>query len=332
LFSFISSLIGGILFFLMIRLIGWQDIKEAILSFSGLEGLITLFLGFLILVLGTLRWKEILKTQGYDLSFKSLAGPYFSCFSITYLLPMLLFGGDIFRGYILKEKNSVPLNRGIASAIIDRILDLTFFLLISFFGLALFFSEAGLLPKNLNLIIFGMFFIIAGFLVLFYFQSFKRKSLIKMFLKINEDGRERIIEKEVIDFFNPKNKVLYKMLGLSLFKNIVVVLYYWVIVFFLGRTVPLFWSLSLFALSWLGMSPPISADLGSHDTVSVFVFKALGLGAGTGAAFAMIVRGVNIVLAVCGIFFLMRLGLDLLKSFFLRKIERIFNNNNHNTT
>lgn len=231
--------------------------------------------------------------------------------------------------YILKERNSVPLRKGIASAIIDRILDLTCYLIVSYFGIVLFFSKAEFISRGLTTLILGTFLVISSLIVLFYFWRFKRKSLIKFFLNTKENNQGMIIEKDVFSFFNLKNKFLYKAFGISFLKTFVTIFKYWIIVLFLGKTVSVLQSLSIFSFSWLGMALPISADLGSHDAISVFVFKSLGVGPSIGAAFAMIVRGTNIILALIGIAFLVRLGLGFLNKVLLNKIDKLINNKNH---
>ncbi|GAI45708.1 unnamed protein product, partial [marine sediment metagenome] len=121
----ISLLIGVVLFVWIGKIVGWQEIKNAFLAFTGWQGLAILGLTLLMMLVGTWKWKEILKGVGAKVPFKSLLNPYLAGFSIMFLAPILVWGGEIFRGYILKERNSVPWSKGMASVIIDRILEWT---------------------------------------------------------------------------------------------------------------------------------------------------------------------------------------------------------------
>ena len=107
--------------------IGWQEIKSAFLIFAGWQGAIILLLTGAMLFFGLWKWQVILKSQGYVLPLRKMAGPYLAGFSLVYLFPMIIFGGEIFKGYILKEKFSIPWKNGITSIIIDKILEATSF-------------------------------------------------------------------------------------------------------------------------------------------------------------------------------------------------------------
>lgn len=326
LFSLVSLFMGAVLFFLMIKLVGWRDIKNSFLSFSGVEAAITLFLGVLVFLLLVFRWGELVKAKGYRISFRELLAPCLSCFSIRYLLPMIFFGADIFKGYILKEKHNIPTNIGVSTAIIDRLLDLTFYILFSLVGIVVFFLNAKFLSRGIRATVFFMFFAISGFLVFFYVQSFRKKSFLKNFLKIKDTSLAAVVEKEVVAFFTEKKEYLPRLFLISFLKNLVDIFNVWVIALFLGKRIPFIWAFPLFGFSWLSMSPPISADIGSHDVASVFLFKAFGLGSGAGAAFAMVLRGINIFLSLFGILFLFKFGFDFLRASLAKKIGLFFNN------
>ena len=59
---FLASLLIGVgLFFWIAGIVGWGEIKNAFLAFTGWQGLVILGLTFLMALVGTWKWKEILK-------------------------------------------------------------------------------------------------------------------------------------------------------------------------------------------------------------------------------------------------------------------------------
>lgn len=90
---------------------------------------------------------------------------------------------------------------------------------------------------------------------------------------------------------------------------------------FLGKTINFFSGISIFSFSILAQLFPIPAFLGSHDLVQVFVFRSLGLKIAMAAAFALIIRGADFLLAIVGIIAVSDFVVN-----YLKKI--IFNNKN----
>ena len=135
--------IGFGLFIETAKIIGWDEIKQGFFAFTGEQGLAILGLTFLMAIVGTLRWKHILNSQKVDIPFSNLFRPYLLGFSMMYLFPMVIFGGELFRSYFLKKKNNVPWPKGMASVIIDRFLEWTVNLIVVFFGIAYFLFKIG---------------------------------------------------------------------------------------------------------------------------------------------------------------------------------------------
>ncbi|PIR01590.1 MAG: hypothetical protein CO031_01995 [Candidatus Nealsonbacteria bacterium CG_4_9_14_0_2_um_filter_37_38] len=333
---FFASLFIGIgLLVWVFRFIDWEEIKLALLIFSGWQGIIILLLTGLILFIGMWKWKVILKSQGYNLSNQKLIGPYFAYFSISYLFPVVFFGGEIFRVYILKEKFSIPWKKGITSVIIDRILEATLFLITIFAGLAFFLLKTGFPPKNLGIILAVVLIFFSAGIGFFYFESFKRKSIIRFFINffnhkrfLNQEPLD--VEKEIFNFFRLKKRATWNGFGLTLLKVVITWLRCWVLLLFLGKSVGVLPALSILGFYYFALMIPIPAALGSHEIVQVFTFGTLGLGAGVAPAFTMIQRGAELILALIGIITFFKLGVGLLRTVLFSKIENLMGNrNNH---
>ena len=331
--SFFISLIAGVGLLVWIsRFIGWQETKSALLIFTGWHGMVIVLLTLLMILAGALKWKMILKSQGYRLSNREIIAPYLTCFSLIYLFPMVIFGGELFRGYVLREKYNIPWAKAISSVFIDKILEITSFLVTILAGTAYFLFKIGLPPKNLGLI-FGIFLAVCLISVgFFYFKIFKRESIIKP-LNIFLNRRKSLggdlleIEKEIFKFFKIKRKALWGGLALAFLRVAITWARCWILILFLGKSISILSALTVLGFYYFATAIPIPAALGSHEAVQVFTFNALGLGSGLAPAFTMIQRGAELIMAFIGLIIFFKLGTGLLKAFLFKKIDSIMKQN-----
>ncbi len=320
---FLFSLFLGIgIFSWLIKTVGWQEIKNTLLVFTGWQGLAIFALTLLMTLAGTWKWKEILNGEGVRISFKSLFGPYLAGFAVMFLAPIFLWGGEMFRGYALKEKNSIPWSKGMASVIIDRILEWTVNLVVIFFGAIIFLLTIGLPPKKLGIIFGGLFLIFLAGISFFYLKCIKKESVAKLFIK-NDNNQLVEIEKEIFRFFKVKNMAIWKSFSLSFLRAAIMYLRAWLLILFLGENIGALPILSILGFTYFAVMIPIPTALGSHEVIQTFAFNSLGLGLGTATAFTMIIRGAELIVASAGVIILFRLGVDLTKKHLILKIEKL---------
>ena len=265
----------------------------------------------------------ILAEKGYYFTLKDLFSHYLASFSITYLAPLVIIGGEVFKGYVLnsRKENSTSLEKGLGASFIDGIFEHGSEWIIVALGL---FSSFLLVKNPFSFeqlfVIFIVIFLIVGFS---WYILFKKKSLIKLFFGVGEENQIRRIEKEILTFFRIKNKFFQKAIVLSFAKIIVRLFQCWVLVQFLGFHISIFTALFILGASTFFMAPPVSADIGTHDFGSAILFYELGMGQEVGLVFASIFRVLNLILSIFGIFFLIRFGFSFLKEKILGIIERI---------
>ncbi len=319
---FLILLLAGVgLFIEIAKVIGWEEIKEGFLDFTGWQAVVILGLTLLMAVIGTWKWKDILKSRGIEIPFRGLFKPYLLGFSMMYLFPMIVFGGEVFRSYFLKRKNDVPWSKGMASVVIDRILEWTVNLVVIFFGLGFFLFKIGSPPRNLAVIlgVTFLFFIIA--ISFFYFKTFKKQSVVKNLLKVN-NGQAVEMEKEIFDYFKLNKLPVWKGLMFSFLRGGVMLLRTWLLVLFLVKGLSFLPALSLLGFSYLAVMIPIPASLGSHELIQIFAFNSFGLKTGVAAAFTMTIRGAELIIALTGIIVLFHAGLELLKNTLFKNNRR----------
>lgn len=264
-------------------------------------------------------WKEVLRGKNVNISFNELFKIYLAGFSIRFLAPVITLGDEIFQTYALKERNSLSWLKGAASVVVERILEWTVNLVVIFFGLLFFLSMIGLPPQNLLIIFGGLFVIFAFGIFFFYFKTFKKESIAKAIGKVFNhqlDSRPLEIEKEIFDFFNLKKIRMWKIFFLSFLRVVMTYLRTWLLIIFLGKSIGGLPALSILGFNFLAAMIPIPTALGSHEAIQTFTFNSLGLGAPAATAFAMIIRGADLIFALIGLIILFGLGIKFFKKIF----------------
>lgn len=317
--------IGIGLFVCILKFVGWRAIENALSSFTGRQGLVIFGLTALMAIIGTWKWKEILKGEEVKVSFRDLLRPSIAGYSIMFLAPILVLGAEVFRGYFLKEKKQVPWSKGMASGFIDLILEYSANLVVVLLGILIFLYKIGF-PSQKLLIIFSVIFSLFVFGILFfYFKAFKRESMARSALSIlglkNHNHANSIleIEKEIFNFFGLRKKAMWKSFGLTFLRAFVMYLRAWVLVLFLGKNLGGLLALSLLSFTYIAVTIPIPAALGSHEVIQTFAFNYLGLGAPTATAYTMIIRGAELTVSLIGVIFLFQIGLSLLEKALFKK-------------
>ncbi|MEK7503715.1 MAG: lysylphosphatidylglycerol synthase transmembrane domain-containing protein [Patescibacteria group bacterium] len=330
LFFLFSLLVGLALFGWILNHVGWENIKLALGRFSFQAGLLILLLTVLSALVRSYRWGTILKSQQYHVPLLRIFEYYLSGVSIAFFFPMVIFGGEIFRGYDLKEKYAIPWFKSIASVIIDKILEITVYIAAAAFGIAFFILKVAFIPAKFYFIVFLGTLLIVVLLGVLYFKIIKKESIIRFFLKKlnakNFNGADTAIEveKEIFRYFTLKNrKTLWKGIALSILHELILLGRASLLLLFLGQEISVFSIVSIVAFSSLAVLIPIPAALGSHEAVQSFIFNSLGLGTDIAMAFVFIIRGVELALALLGAVFFFKFGVQILQSAVLKRIARL---------
>ncbi|MCP6726871.1 MAG: flippase-like domain-containing protein [Patescibacteria group bacterium] len=323
LLSVFSLIIGVILFGVVIGNVGWQGIWDTIILLSGPKWVLIFLLSTAIWFVSSIRFKRILDGMGYSLPVLVLWPTYLAGFAISFLMPMLILGGELFRAYVIRDRFNIPFQKGAASVLIERLLEMTVLFVIIVFGFLFFFISVGLPSKELTYIALGIVITVASLLIFFYIRTFKNKSIVRFFSRGTGNGDILELEREVFRFFTFRNPRFWEGLMWSVIKNLFALARAWLLIIFLGKTISLLPILSILSFFYISMLIPIPAALGIHDAFQAFAFGALGVGASTGAAFALIIRAVEFLLAFIGIILVVPLSINFIKNRFLERIGKI---------
>jgi len=314
---FLLSILFGILIFIYVgNAIGWEAILNSFNIFLSKEGLLIIFLSFLIALIGALRWKTIIKEK---ISLFDLFKIYTAGFSIQYFFPMILFGSEAFRASFLEHKNKIGWDKALASVIIERIVEWTVNLLVILIGVLYFFYEIQKPSESLILILSISIFFIFFILVVVYIYIFKKNSFVrKILLKIGKkDFKESVIlkiEKRVFEYFNLRNINLWKGYFFSFLKIFVMLLRVWFIVLILDHFLYFMPSLSILSFSFLGTMVPIPTALGVQELIQSFVFGNLNINLGVSSSFSMLLRAGEVIVSLFGFVLFFKAGFDFLKN------------------
>lgn len=320
---FVLFFAGGVaLFWWTIDHIGWQEIFQAAQNFSFVQAVVILLLTLAMVIVGIWRWRMILGYTGYSLPLRKLSGLFLGGFGITYFVPMVILGGELFRAYALKEQHQIPFQKGLASVSIERILEITTNFFFGIIGLLVLAFQTETIPPKGVLALMAVALIFGIVILFFYFQSFRRESILHIFFRKRDSDLDGL-EQDVLGFFYWKNRWLRIGFALSLLRSGIAFARTIVLIFFLTNTIELLPALSILGFYYIALLLPISALLGSHDALQAFAFQAFGLQPSGGAAFALIIRGVEFLVAIVGLIIVSVTGTRLFIRRTLGRVEGI---------
>ena len=328
---FLISLVFGLaVFILVIREVGFKNIKQAFSLFSYLEGAAIIIVSFLISFLNILRWKYILKSQGYNIPIFNLAKVWFAGFSVNYLTPVAALGGEPFKIYSIKKIFSVDWEKGIASIFIEKLLGGVFYFLYLTFGVLSFFLLIGFPPKNIGITIGGILLISVIIILVLFHKIFKKESILKRFLSLfgikNNSSNNLLLEteKEIFAFFQPRKKTIWQGVGITFLSYLMSFVRSFLIIFFLTGKTSILTAFSVYAFANLAYLFPIPAALGILEALETFNFGILGLGSNIGTVFSLILRGAELLICLAGVIFLVKVGIKLIIIRTMDKLSSFF--------
>jgi hypothetical protein len=317
---FISIILGLAIFVLVFWKIGLTKIITILSLISPLQFLLALCVMLLAILVSVLKWRIILKTQGYNINFIKLFFIKLVGYSVSYIIPSANLGGEPARVIILKKESDIPLTKNIASVIVDKSLELTIgflFLLLAVFLLLISHT----LPRNtLAVLLFTIgFFLIM--LYLFYTKTLSNKGFFSSIIRFFRIDRISYIqnikkdiektEEQISRFFRKQKKEALITIALSVITQIIFVINYKLIFSFLGYNITITHALLILSLSSFAYVIPIPGAIGTYELAMAVILTLLGMEAETGVAFSLIIRCLNIVIVSIGMTLLSHFGIKL---------------------
>jgi len=314
----ISTVIGMILFILIIAKIGVLEIVDVFLQAKWFWLIPYLIISFLIICVLVFRWYIILLSHNHSISFRKLLLIHLSGFSVGFLSPFPLIGGEGIRALFLK-KEGLRYKEAFSSIIIDRSITETMNIIFSIIGGTILIMHISL-PKN---IIYTIFFgVTIGFVILsaFYYRLMKGKGFFSSafnLLKFINKGfvnryRQDIIETEqrITKFFRHNKKIFVVTLILSLISWILMFAEYKFLLLTLGYNADfaiLFLVIATVALIYM---MPIPAALGVLEGGQASLFKFTNMGVSDGIALSILIRSRDLISTFIGLIYMFYYGIS----------------------
>lgn len=263
-------------------------------------------------------------------------------FSLSYITPAALLGGEPARFFVLRGDDEDKNSRLAASIVLDKIIQL----LSSF---VFFFAGLFILLIYLNLgwsieIIIGVMLsgCILGFWILvtrvrkvsrekgIFVTLAERLYLKKLINSKKFETRLDEVEKYTRRFFIRRKGIIPKVVFYSVLEVVFVLLSFWLIIFFMGDLLTVSQTLVIKSMTDLAMIIPFPAALGTLEATQAFVFTSFNLGPATGVALSLVYRGLCLVIVFFGIllfaFFHFRMYFKQFVDKTVRFIQLVFKN------
>ncbi len=321
----LSSVIGAIIFFVVIGYSGVEDILAPFKKFSPLYFILFFVTSLLLILLSIWRWQLITKKMGYKVPFRSLFAYRNMGFVIGYLTPTARMGGDPLRAMLLTKEHNVPTTTAYSSVILDRVFDTSVGALVVTVSLlvSIFVFE---IPAATKMIFLIISLLAAAFLIICYYRLIKREGFLSSVIRLLKLTKFRFfrklnikiceVERLASNFFYYTNKRY-----ITLF----VVISFLLWVFFIAEF--------KFALMTVGYNPgllqvfliivftgiisaiPVPASLGVLEAGEASALTILKAGSSLGVALALIIRARDLIWTFVGITLLSRKGLSMTAPF-----------------
>lgn len=242
--------------------------------------------------------------------------------SVSYVTPMMYIGGEFMIAYILKRDYKLPVAKGMAANVLEKMITLTITIFYLVVGVTIFLIK---FTEDIKILIPTIIVMAASisFLIYFYRKTLRNSGVLYPLLRLLRLNRIKFIRngKEDIERFDQHlhfflryhpRYFLYS-LGLVFIGTVITLLEYKLILFFLGHTMSLIDLLMLRVIFMAAAAVPIPGGLGTQEAAQAGYFNLLGLKPSTGVAFILVLRFLQLINVTLGLTFLSFFGFKLFK-------------------
>jgi uncharacterized protein (TIRG00374 family) len=299
-FISVSLILGGVIFFAVLRKVGWGEVWRVtnILSWKQMLLVITIFL--ISVIFSGLCDKIILKTMTRKkIPFIKVTKANLVEFAISYLTPSAYLGGEPFKAILIKEEIGIDLKSSIVAVVIEKISRLTADILLVVVG-AVYLFVYFQLPQWLNWFLLSILVLFLGLAFFFYYRTYRNKGFLTPLINIfgfEKDsrfgeiaGHIQEVEDSISIFFTRHSRRLISVVVLSLISRFFMLFSVWLIILFLGAKIGLIQIFGFYALTVSVFLVPIPGALGVQEMTQAVIFGIFGLKSSVGIAFSLIYR------------------------------------------
>jgi len=307
------ALIGAVLFLFILWTVGPLEVLGNLLKLDPV-----LFLAVLLIFLPSLLlkgWKQkiLVSSLGREIGLAESTKIWLIGFFFGTMTPAK--AGDFFRALYLRESVQLPVGKGLAATIMERIFDMSYLFIAGLVGLILFSLNFSLDQS--------IIYLLAGFLLVFiagiFFMTRKKwvsilvRPLFNFFMpkKFKQKMRDSFHDfYQGLKAFKSSKKSLALVAFLTIVSWAVIIFQYYVLALALGLPVSIefiFWVLP--AIMLIEVLPISFAGMGTRDAVTIFFFGFALVPASQAVSFSLAILFLNILISVFGLVFSNSYGL-----------------------
>jgi len=283
------------------RNVSFKDIWATLQNLSLGSILLLLAVNVIIVASFSGRWWLILRAQGQQRSYWSLAGYRLAGFGITYFTPGPQLGGEPLQVYLLNHREHVPLPTAVASVTLDKLLELLSNFTFLLIGVATILAS-GFLGEESNylflLLPVGLLLLPAGYLLALWTGRQPVTKLIGR-LSVRFSGLQRQVrwpaalqaaEEETERFFQGHPGTILAALIVSFLIWVLLVLEFWLALRFLGLHLSLPEVITLLTAARLAFLLPIPAGIGALESGQMLAMGLIGASPVIGISLSLLIR------------------------------------------
>lgn len=317
----VTLFIGALIFIFVLKQINIGDLLASFKEFSVFPFLAYILVSFFMMLISVYRWNVVLEAHELNVNFWRLFTYKLSGFSLSYITPGALVGGEALRAYLLKRDN-VPFVRGISSVIIDKFFDLTFaalltsagiILLISFFNISNYYKAIFLLVTVAWVVALSFFLYGAltrkGFFkhIFKFFRVYRLMHLAEFEKKVEET------EENISHFFINHKKEFRRCVVLSFVLWLLMFVEYKIATAVFGYDAGLMAVFLIICMVGFSCILPVPGALGVLEAAQASMHVFIGFKAAQGIALSFLIRARDIFWVVLGMVSLSHHGLNIAK-------------------
>lgn len=321
----------GVGIYLLVQLIfntGVDNMVDTLLHFNIYHFAVLCLLTAINFILYAIRYRVVLNhfEPENKVSFWTLYMMRTSAFAIGYLTPFLQVGGEPVRVYFL-HKDGVKTKNGIATVVVDKMMESAAFIALSVIGVAIGFYMGFLDKETSQVLWYTLIAAVIFLLALFYAIFFKSGFISKLIRILHLTKFERVqkferkvaeIEDLMSDFCTGHYWRFFLLMLISAANVLIYVLEHFALAYFLGVVLSPLQSFLVTAIPNAAYLLPIPGALGALESFHVAMFALLGININA-VALVLVLRVRDILLIGIGIVYASGHGLNMLKEAFSNK-------------
>ncbi len=309
----LTAIIGVIIVIFLFWYIKVEEILKAFSYFSFDKLILFIIVSITMMLLHTLKWSIILRSQGCKVPFPKLFVYKLAGFGVSYVTPAAHMGGEPVRAYLLNKNHNIEFKKSLSSVVIDKSLDLSlngFFACITIIFILFTFT----IPEKTAIIMIFSFFAMLGAIYSFYHLTITGKGFFTTCFRLLRLNKWKVTKKygkdikgmelHLIHFFK------YNKKG---FRNaFLIFLLIWILMFFeyklalllLGYNASFAAIFIVFSLVGLAYIIPVPAALGALEFGQSSASAILRISSGIGLALSIVIRGRDMIWVFLGLSYL----------------------------